>query len=291
MDESLKICPIPDSGLFKGLAKQNLLLHQALGELIDNSIAASNNDDQCIVHIFLRRKEHDLFDLLIADNSEGMDFPGLNEALQLGHPPTSNNRLNEHGFGLKNSLATLTSGERKWKIWSKKKNSDHFLSLEGPFSSEMYAQRNATPPDEFNDMDVSTIVYAEVSLQYLQTIQRGRGRRTTEINDLGHRIAEHLGVMYRGYLTPGSRTGAKLLLDLHIINPGNVELIEINPINIPYAKKIVERFALNIDGENVEFEYIHGILDEVDRDRAVKINSEEYPCKYYYQKKYGNTRH
>jgi len=277
------IKPQVDSGIFKGLAKQNLLFHNALGELIDNSIAASQ-DKECVVHVHLLQKSKDsnILDLYVSDNSEGMGLKDLERALGLGHPPQSSCRLNEHGFGLKNSLATLTGGERKWKIWTRKKGEKKTLSVEGPFALSMEVDDDEEFPSMFSNESISTVVYTQISLEYLQTVQRV-GRKGTNLSSLRSWIVEHLGVMYRGYLTPVDGI-KKLTLILHTIyENGNEDIAGILPIEVPYATRKTEHFKLNFDGEVVDFEYNHGTLDPIKRDVAVSIDQGKDRCMYYYQ--------
>ena len=44
---------IATKGLFSGLAKQNMLFHQCIAELIDNSIASKRDDTKFSVEIIL----------------------------------------------------------------------------------------------------------------------------------------------------------------------------------------------------------------------------------------------
>lgn len=48
---------VADEGVFRGLAKQNLLFHQCLCELIDNSIAAQVDGKKFRIDIILQPKD------------------------------------------------------------------------------------------------------------------------------------------------------------------------------------------------------------------------------------------
>ncbi len=115
-----KVELVANHGIFRGLAKQNMLFHQCIGELVDNGIAAKKKDEKFIISIILHKISDDLVKVFISDNGIGMSTEILKKALQLGESATTINRLNEHGFGLKNALATLsTTATGFWKITTK----------------------------------------------------------------------------------------------------------------------------------------------------------------------------
>ncbi|CAI3582403.1 MULTISPECIES: hypothetical protein [Clostridium] len=61
--------------MFKGLAKQNLLFHQCIGELVDNAIAATVNDNKFdITIIFNDSGEEGFIDVYIVDKGNGMNL-------------------------------------------------------------------------------------------------------------------------------------------------------------------------------------------------------------------------
>src|SRR5260370_34996884 len=112
---------VAHEGIFRGLAMQNMLFHQCVGELIDNAIAAKREDQKFRVDIIFNvvAGQPDAVDFYVADNGKGLSLDLLGKALQLGESATTTSRLNEHGFGLKNALATLSGGNGPWKMWTK----------------------------------------------------------------------------------------------------------------------------------------------------------------------------
>ena len=44
MNSEHEVILVASEGIFKGLAKQNMMFHQCIGELIDNSISAKLDD-------------------------------------------------------------------------------------------------------------------------------------------------------------------------------------------------------------------------------------------------------
>ncbi len=90
---------VADIGLFKGLANQNMLFHECIGELVDNSIAAKRDDHPFRVDIIFTKKENSTnYYLWIVDNSKGMSYELLRAAMQPGQSASEENRLNEPGF-------------------------------------------------------------------------------------------------------------------------------------------------------------------------------------------------
>ena len=104
-------------GMFKGLAKQNMLFHQCISELIDNAISATLPHEKFRINIVFHKEESSgLVEVYIADSGRGMNLDIFQKAIQIGESATTDNRLNEHGYGLKNALATLSSATNKW-LW------------------------------------------------------------------------------------------------------------------------------------------------------------------------------
>lgn len=284
---AIEIHPTVSKGTFLGLAKQNLLFHQALGELIDNSIAAHDPNTICIVNIFIDQLDKESFDFYIFDNSCGMNVDELRSALDLGRTPTSESRLNEHGFGMKNAIATLTNGENDWKIWTKKEDAPIY-SIKGPFDSTMTINDDEPFPDRFTGSDpISTLTYCRVNIECLQTIQ-GRGAKGTDIDKLRIWLIEHLSVMYRGLLTPrGVKYNyvPRLAIKLHTLKQGSEEKVaNISPAKQPMISRGLKRFNVELSGQIVPCEYEYGVLDTELTKTGVydDSNGEYYPFRSYY---------
>jgi hypothetical protein len=186
---------IATEGIFRGLAKQNMLFHQCLGELIDNAIAAKRDDQKFKVDvIFIKNSAEDTVDVYVADNSKGMSLEILKKALQLGESATTESRLNEHGFGLKNALATLSGENGYWKIWTKPIGGRIICSAEGPFKQNMrIVEGDSFPNERFLPTDISTLIKVHVKMSFVQSVQ-GRGAPTTDMATLRMWLIEHLGV-------------------------------------------------------------------------------------------------
>lgn len=264
---------IATSGVFRGLAKQNMLFHQCISELIDNSIAQKKDRNSFEIEVIFEEKGEGKYGVYICDNGNGMDIDKLKNALQLGKEPDVNSdRLHEHGFGLKNSLATLTRGNGFWKIWSKTKDSP-ISSVQGPFGPKMLIEDDDKFPEkDFLPSDLSTIVYAETSIDYIRTVQ-GRGGPTNDILKLRKWLIEHLGVFYRGYLTQDSKTYD---IDGTIKVSINKDRVRVNPVLVPFSNSEIKRFKVELDGIEYELEYEFGTLDEIKRDKLIQGEKTQY---------------
>ena len=277
---------LANEGVFVGLAKQNLLFHQCLCELIDNAIAAVEKDayrgsykkfQVDVIFIRPHEKDYEFIDLYIVDNCKGMGLETLKDALQLGKPPTTDNRLNEHGFGLKNALATLSGGNNWWKLWTKSPSENKIYSVEGPFRPEMLIQDDDTFPEEpFIPTDSSTIIKVCVRLSFIQTVQ-GRGAPSKDLSRLRDWLIEHLGVLYRGYLEQDKDTyDSSGVIRVSIDN----NTVSVPPVPVPIGNMTTEYIHVELGGQTYKLQYQFGTLDEVRRDELVKREK----AKYYYQK-------
>lgn len=264
---------------FRGLAKQNMLFHQALGELVDNSLAASPDGETAVVRILLKENPgaDTLVDVFVQDRSGGMTADKLSAALQLGNPPDSISRLNEHGFGLKNALATLTAGGTAWEIWTRQRVGGSVATVRGPFQGEMNVDDDGRwPTSRLLDGQALTIVFAQVRKNFIQTVQ-GRGARAADLASLRRWLLEHLGVMYRGYLSQDSVTlnpSARISVLI-----GRDEVIA-RPLEIPMIPLRRVQDEVSLGGQVVHFEYEFGKIDQHRRDNLMGPGER---ARYYYQ--------
>ena len=105
---------------FEGLARQGMLCHQGICELCDDALAAALPGEKARVCVALAPDpDKNYLQLAVADWGCGMDLAALTNALQLGSAPLTNDRLNEHGYGLNNALACLSGGTSDWCIYTR----------------------------------------------------------------------------------------------------------------------------------------------------------------------------
>jgi hypothetical protein len=261
---------VATEGMFQGLAKQNMLFHQCVCELVDNAIAAAPSGQKFRVDILFlpRQGSDDTWDLLIADNGAGMSLDHLKRALQLGQSATDVNRLNEHGFGLKNALATMSGGNGPWKIWSRAKGGSHIASVEGPFRPTMVLNDDDKFPNyDTLPVDISTLVKVPVALRFIQTLQ-GRGAPAKNLALLREWLIEHLGVLYRGYLEQDEHTFENS--GVLVVSIGT-DSVQVPPIQVPFGTAETKYIEVVLGGALRKLEYKFGTLDEVKRDKLVGV--------------------
>jgi Histidine kinase-, DNA gyrase B-, and HSP90-like ATPase len=273
-----KVSLVANEGIFRGLSRQNMLFHQCLGELVDNAIAATPAGQKFRVDIIFSPQpgNPDRVDVYVADNGRAMGLDHLAKALQLGESATTDSRLNEHGFGLKNSLATLSGGNGPWKIWTRPAKGGPVFSVSGPFSGQMEIHDDEEfPTDAFLPVDISTLIKVPAKIAFIQTAQ-GRGAPTTDLSALREWVIEHLGVLYRGYLAQDEETYEAS--GVIVVSIGT-DTIAVPPVEVPFGNREVKYIDVELSGKVERIEYRYGTLDEVKRDKLIKGKK----AKFYYQ--------
>ncbi|NFE96384.1 ATP-binding protein [Clostridium botulinum] len=111
MNNEIEITEIniePSDNLFRELGNNTYDFNDLVSEFIDNSIAASNEDEKIIINIEIglsKEKEENSY-FLISDNAKGISEEVLGRALSPGGT-SGGKTLNEHGLGMKQAIAAL----------------------------------------------------------------------------------------------------------------------------------------------------------------------------------------
>jgi Histidine kinase-, DNA gyrase B-, and HSP90-like ATPase len=280
---------------FKGLARQEMDFHQALGELVDNALSARHPMPHAegfvpiTIEVTVEHLDGGNVLVQVADHGVGIRRGDILERVfNPGGQGTSHGALNEHGFGLKNALALLTGGNSTdFDLYSRTDEDglepDQFLHVAGPLSTTMRVNDDATRDDWSRDLHhltaaaTGTKIRVAVNWRYFRTIYR-RGAPGFDV--LAARLAEHLGVMHRYFLEVGNqirlayrRAGSEWT---HHVVP---------PIHIPYEgeKREVTR-DVTVDGQTYTFTYSRGTLDYRVKDpEAQTERGWPYPIRSYYQ--------
>jgi len=284
---------IEEERYWEGLGRQEMDFHQVLGELIDNSISAAGKDSDgdllpFKIEITLEKLGNKIF-VTVADEGIGMSIEEITKNIfSLGGKGHSEGPLNEHGFGLKNALCVFTNGNKlSWIIKARDEDAacnDLVYVVKGPFSSDMKLDLGAS--EEWNkglkySIGVrGTRVNVETTFEFFNTLYpRGKTFGT-----LIERLIEHLGVLYRGFLTNPSN---KMWLRWRNLGENETdpnldvewEEFRIKPIKIPYDSNGSKSTEIEVDGAIAN--YIRGNLDV----EKVKDSSlgKPYPLQIYYQ--------
>lgn len=278
---------------FKGLARQELDFHAALGELVDNAFSAREEKFGTLTNTTIEINITQLADgnvrLTIADPGIGIPFEDVtSKVFNLGGQGASRGQLNEHGFGLKNALALLTGGNAtSFELITRSAKDanlgpDQFLRVEGPLSTSMKVSDGATRSDWGQSLSVlgpaatGTKISVVVPWNYFRTLYR-RGNPGLDV--LVTRLGEHLGVMHRYFLKDN-----KILISYQAYG-GDVIHRTVQPIPVPFEgeEKTISRDIV-VGGKVHKFTYRRGTLDYSVKDpEAEEEKGWPYPLRSYYQ--------
>lgn len=267
--------------LYEGLSRQSLDFPQAIAELVDNAISAAGRD-YFMIEILLR-KDGESLEITVADDGSGISRTDLQErVLRLGGRGSALGRLNEHGFGLKNSLCLLTGNRSPFMIITcadEARERRKQWAVEGPFRPSMVGELT-THERWTKDLahcrgETGTRVIATTTFDYFRTTYQ----RARTLEPLVLRLGEHLGVFYRHWLTKDMRNqiwirwrdGSDPWRD--VLVPG---------IALPISRDH-ESFGIEVevDGSRANATYTVGSLD--DERMSGSGDSPVYPLAIYYQ--------
>jgi hypothetical protein len=280
---------------FKGLARQEMDFHQALGELLDNALSArppmpfGDGLQPMTIEITLEQVDDGHIQVQVADH--GIGFPRddiLAKVFNPGGQGASHGALNEHGFGLKSALALLSGGNStNFDLYTRADDdgleADQFLHVGGPLSTTMRVDDDATREQRRDDLHhlggatTGTKIRVMVNSRYFRSVYR---RGVPGLDVLVARLGEHLGVMHRYFLESGNqiklayrRTGSEWT---HHVVPA---------IPFPYEgdTKATPR-TITVDGQPYTFIYTRGTLDYRVKDpEALNERGWPYPIRSYYR--------
>lgn len=273
-----------DDNLYLGISRQDLKAHQAICELIDNSISATPEDSFFVIEIHIEKDGEDIR-LKVADDGIGISLDDIqNRILRIGGRGSHVGKLNEHGFGLKNSLCVLTGNKRGFSLVTRDTeatDNDLIYLIEGPFRRDMKVERGSDSHWQENILkcrgETGTRVLATTTTHYFKTLYRG----ATRLDTLVERLLEHLGVLYRSYLADPRN---EIWVRWRDVTNGTTSWNDdkVVPIEIPYLSAQEENFSIEFNGKRRKAFYKWGELDE----SSIEDGSQgkPYPLKIYYQK-------
>ena len=278
----IKLC----GNAFLGLSRQNLDFPHSLYEITDNNIAATPPGEKTIVRIHLMRhpSESEKILVTISDWGRGMNLTDLERALQLGAPPVSDSRLNEHGFGLKNALSVLSGGNGPWTLATRKRGTSLWFVTHGPFAPTMQVEERTDltgvlfegTPDWG---DASTIIQVATPLAYARTVQT-RGGALSDCATLRSWLLEHLGVTYHTLLEQDPRTmEPRLKISIRV---GDSTVL-VPPVRVPMDVIAQVPIQMELGGRLVTMVYRYGSLNADRRDHLICTSEGISRAKCYYQ--------
>ena len=284
----------PDSmELWRGFGKNHFNFTSLLCELIDNSI--SNflaNQDLPLKEIRITLEK------LMIDNKvrvsiedTGTGIENFTDAFNLGtknRATKTDSFLNEHGFGLKNALATANPENDNWKVFSRTKKDfkDNLINVvEAPwkmtFNQERFEGKSLKEkwPGEFNSKGGTYIEFTCPDDLFNSISKRG-SRFTLKTSHL----VEEISVIYRPFLKNCNikileiQNRTKTTHEIKPITPNNATLIEKSK-----PQQILENpvtFKVNDNNVEVECEFYRYPNDDdcENRYKYYKHNIKTFGC-------------
>jgi hypothetical protein len=285
---------------WKAYSRQMIDFENALAELVDNALSARRltpgGTVPAYIEITVEEKENTDIRLQVGDNGTGVAFENLasdENIFNMGYQPPESGEMNEHGFGLKNALAMLTSGfstDFTFLTRPIEEEEGNIYRVDGPIQTNMTARITdqdewARDLDELAEVDSGVKVVAHVQRDYFSTIYTRGSRFETLIERLG----EHLGVMYNHYLSEDEEGGNTIMLRYKSKGADEWRAREIPPIPVPFlvnqeVGKNENTITVEVDGEEHEATYIHGTLDtSVKNNDADDEHDWPYPLRIHFQ--------
>lgn len=127
-----KVDITPDTTILPKLGKTGYKIHEAIAELVENSLDAAIPQRQLLVEILMSEDK-----IVVKDNAQGMDEETAINAMRLAHS-TKKNKLGEFGLGLKTACTALG---RAFRIETTKKDISEKYILE--YDEDEWTEKNS----------------------------------------------------------------------------------------------------------------------------------------------------
>lgn len=282
---------------FEAVARQRLPFDGTGCELIDNSLSNAGAG-QAIILISLDpvKGSPDLIRLTVADWGIGMTAKGLINALQFGSVHKKEGYLCIYGIGLCNAILVATQHRYPWCIVTKTKKESSYHLVKGPFKTRMEMDTVDSIPEPLASIITSdkvarfgapsTIVSVVTDKRVASTMLSPRGNcapsRVRSLNLLRRAFIEHIGVKYRGFLTPDeyNETPAQIIVTNYTGNDGKCKDVSVPPIYPPFAVRNEKHFVVKVGKYDIPVDVTYGLLDKARLDSMILGG---YEAEYYYQ--------
>lgn len=304
-------------GHFTGLAKQSMKFHNAIAELIDNSISANiknkeyfsedNVDESFRIQITVTRYQ-DRVEVIVADSGEGMTPEMLRKDIWTsGNTDNADGVLNEHGFGLKNALSFLTrnKGNPPFVVLTRDNSNygnNEFGKVVGPISRDMtrdigdFREMWNEGAETLEDPETGTRVHLTTTNEILQSSYR----RASRLETIASALQEHFGVTYRHFLEKTDRN--HIIIDWEDKVTDDSGEAPVKPIHPEFKTGVDEDgnewyrnddlVIEDDDGNQYSVKYKRGIVDweatwekyERDSYEGIATGDGDSPFRIYYQR-------
>jgi len=271
--------------LASGMAKQHETYLDALQELIDNSVAASvddesyfeNPDEQVTISLTFVRDE-DTVTTYISDNGPGITHEQLqNHVFRTGNKEISDGILNNVGWGLKASLAWFEESLKQRELQNDtnqftlvtQTNTSDCLRVDGPITGDLPISSGSDNDWEIGVPDnISELNQADHGTRVHATCARSQFDNDVwpSANSLDKKVQyvrERLGTLFRRLLS--AREDNRIVVGYHDLETNEREYVDVVPIWPKYSdetqKKSHEFEVTTSKDEQYRVEYESGTLD------------------------------
>ena len=271
--------------LASGMAKQHETYLDALQELIDNSVAASvddesyfeNPDEQVTISLTFVRDE-DTVTTYISDNGPGITHEQLqNHVFRTGNKEISDGILNNVGWGLKASLAWFEESLKQRELQNDtnqftlvtQTNTSDCLRVDGPITGDLPISSGSDNDWEIGVPDnISELNQADHGTRVHATCARSQFDNDVwpSANSLDKKVQyvrERLGTLFRRLLS--AREDNRIVVGYHDLETNEREYVDVVPIWPTYSdetqKKSHEFEVTTSKDEQYRVEYESGTLD------------------------------
>ena len=271
--------------LASGMAKQHETYLDALQELIDNSVAASvddesyfeNPDRQVTISLTFVRGE-DTVTTYISDNGPGITRDQLqNHVFRTGNKEISDGILNNVGWGLKASLAWFEESLKQRELQNDtnqftlvtQTNTSDCLRVDGPITGDLPISSGSDNDWEIGvSDDISELNQADHGTRVHATCARAQFDNDVwpsadSLDKKVQYIRERLGTLFRRLLS--ARDDNRIVVSYHDLETNERECFDVVPIWPIYSdetqKKNHEFEITTPRGEQYKVEYESGTLD------------------------------
>lgn len=227
---------IPDSNaLWKGLGGNFDSLTQIINEFIDNSLSdfiKFNQSEIKKIIIRVTEKEGDIYKIEIEDTGSGIK--DLTSAFSIGSTASQLTSLNEHGFGLKHSLAAANPENNNWSIktrTSNNKENDEYYEIRAPFNLSSQKVLKIEGISAWNGIQpTGTIIAFDVSKSLLRTIVRGLRGNYEKLESFMDVLAEDIGYTYGTYISNNTASISIRYKEIGMANIVTKDISEVKPV-------------------------------------------------------------
>lgn len=186
------ICVEDCGALWSALSSQSYDNFQPLNELVDNAIAAIGSAGGRIRIVFDFAAGRGS-----VEHSGGSTFPtdaaGLSRCFTYGAKQVS--LLNEHGCGLKSSLAILDPTNTAWAIWIRT-GAEDILRVAAPYTSRMSIRRETTWPGAELTAEPGSYIEFPIQKERFAELYTSKKAKMSDLEDLHARVRCHFSHMW-----------------------------------------------------------------------------------------------